>query len=216
MKLTRRTAKGLLKCLGPVLFLFLAIKVVDPHRAWELLRGLRWDLCALSLLFFPWVIWVHALRWWMIGKMVGMKSNLKRLFQVYYLGWFLGFLPPGGVALLAKIFYLKQDGEPAGRTSVSLGVDKLFDLISTAIFGLYGLLYFQESLFPGYGARLGLVIGAILLSGLLLKGQWLWKRVSCGLIRYVSKFRGGIKDVFGESDRAAEALWKAMDLLVFF
>jgi len=215
MKFTRRIGKGLLKCLGPILFLFLVLKVVDPKKAWELLRGLRWDLCALSLVFFPWVIGVHALRWWMIARLVGMKSGLKRLFQVYYVGWFLGFLPPGGVAVMAKVFYLRRDGEPAGRTSVSLGVDKLFDLVSTAIFGSYGLLYFQESLFQGYGTWLGLMGGAVVFTGLLWKGKWIWERAIEGLMRYVSKFRGRIKDVLLESDRAAQALWKGMGLGVF-
>lgn len=201
--------------MGPLFFLFLALKVVDPKAAWELLRGLQWDLCALSLLFFPWVIGLHAWRWWVIGRLVGMKSSLKRLSQVYWIGWFLGFLPPGGVAVLAKIYFLKRDGEPAGLTSVSLGVDKLFDLISTCLFGIYGLFYFQGSLFPGHGIWLGLAGGIFALMGLLFRGKWLWEKGREGLTKYVRRVPGGVRDVLRESDRAAETLWEKMSLGVF-
>lgn len=215
MNFNRNTAKILIKCLGPLLFVFLALKVVNAQAAWELLKELRWDLCMLSFVFFPWVVVLHAYRWWVIGRLMGMESSLKRLFHVYWTGWFLGFLPPGGVAVIAKIYYLKRDGEPPGRTSVSLGVDKLFDLISTALFGAYGLLYFQESLLPGYGKWLSLTGGLLVLIGFLLNGKRLWGKVRKGLIGYLAKLRGALGDVLRESEKAAESFWDRMNLLIF-
>lgn len=215
MNVTGKAGKVLVKCLGPMLFLFLALKVVDPRAAWELLKGIRWDLAAWSVVFCPWLIGVHAWRWWAIGRLVGMASSFKRLFHVYWTGWFLGFLPPGGVAVLAKIYYLKRDGEPAGRTSVSLGVDKLFDLVSTSLFGIYGLLYFQGSLFPGYGMWLGLAGGILILAAVLLRGRWFWERARGVLLGYVKRLRSGVKDVLRESDRAAAAFWQAVSLALF-
>ncbi len=210
-----KAVKGLIKCLGPLLFLVLLLKVVDPKVALELLKGVRWELCVLSLVFFPWVIGLHAWRWWMIARLVGMRSGFKRLFQVYWVGWFLGFLPPGGLAVIAKIYYLKQDGEPVGRTSVSLGADKLFDLVSTCLFAMYGLLYFQGSLFPGYGMGLGLLGGISLVVFLIFRGKWLWKLLRRASIRYLRKSKAGLKEAFLESDKAAESLWEKMNLGLF-
>lgn len=205
-----KTGKGLIKCLGPILFLVLALRAVDTRAAWELLRGVRWDLSVLSLLFFPWLTWVHALRWWMVGRLVGMNSTLKRLFQVYYAGWFLGFLPPGGVALLAKILYLKRDGEPVGRTSVSLGVDKLFDLISTAVFAMYGLFYFQGRILRGEGMWLGLAACALISVILLLKGKWFWDKARDTVDNYVGRLGTKARDLFLQSDEAVGTLWERM------
>jgi uncharacterized protein (TIRG00374 family) len=215
MALRSRLAKGLIKFIGPLLFLFLLLKAVNPRVAWEVFSRIRFDFVSLSLAFFPGIVWAHALRWWLTGRLVGMNVSLWRLFRVYYVGWFLGFLPPGGVAMVAKVLYLKEDGEPAGRASVSLLVDKFFDLIGTALLGLYGLFYFHETASKGSGLWLALGTGILLLALAAVRGKWLWGKARRALGKYVKRTGRGPLELLKGSNSAMGDLWEKVNLRRF-
>ena len=71
---------------------------------------------------------------------------MSRLFQINYISWFMGNLPPGGIALLSKIIYLKEDGKPVSTSFVSISLEKFFDTLGLMILGIYALLYFPKGL----------------------------------------------------------------------
>lgn len=58
----------------------------------------------------------------------------------------MGNLPPGGIALLSKIIYLKEDGKPIGTTFISIFLEKMLDTAGLMIFGIYALIYFPKEL----------------------------------------------------------------------
>lgn len=210
-----RLGRGFLKCTGPALFVFLALKVANPESAWELIKGLRWEFLLVSLFFFPLLVWIHSVRWWLACRLIGMRSSLKRLFEVYYVGWFLGFLPPGGVAVAAKILYLRRDGQPAGPTAVSLAVDKLFDLLSTGLFGIYGVVYFRGLTLGADGLWLPLGGGILLLLSALALGKYSWEKIRGFVAKRVKKMGAGLAEGVRGSDEALRAFWRGINLRVF-
>ena len=77
--------KGLLKLLGPIFFIFLIIRVVDPKATAAIVKTIRPEFAIVSLLLFGVVNAVLALRWWVICQRLGMGVAFKELFQVYYI-----------------------------------------------------------------------------------------------------------------------------------
>lgn len=153
--------KKLLKLCGPLLFIVFFIKVVDSRATLNLLKEVRIEIVLLSILLFPIVNAAPTFRWWVICRHAGMTASFGGLFQVYYISWFLSALPMSGVMPLSKIIYLSEDGEPAGKSLVSITLDKLFDMIGLLFFGLFGFIYF-----PGILIENRLLVG--LGSGVLL------------------------------------------------
>jgi len=149
--------KNLLKLLGPLLFIFLLARVVDPKQAAGYLKGIRLDMIFISFLFFPIIMYLKTLRWQIICQHIGLSIPMGKLYQINYISWFMGNLPPGGIALLSKIVYLKEDGKPIGATVVSIFLEKMIDTAGLMIFGIYALIYFPKELVEE--EKLGIIFG---------------------------------------------------------
>ena len=115
MIFSKSKLKKLLKLLGPFIFIFIFVRVVDMEATFRVLKAIRLDLVLISLLFFPIVNAALTLRWWLICRRLAIQESFKDLFQVYYVAWFLSALPLVGVSPLAKMLYLKELGKPDER-----------------------------------------------------------------------------------------------------
>lgn len=166
MQIFKKNGKRLLKLLGPLFFIFLFIRVVDPQATVSALKEIRPDMALLSVLLFPVVNAALTYRWWLICRRLKLKVAFKGLFQIYYISWFLSALPLVGILPLAKLFYLKEEEHPAGISAVSIILDKLFDISGLFVFGLFGLVYLPQSLFNI--SYLGIIIVVALLTVILL------------------------------------------------
>jgi len=146
MIFSKSKLKKLLKLLGPFIFIFIFIRVVDVQATFRLLKAIRPEMVLISVLLFPLVNAALTLRWWLICRRLAIQESFNKLFQVYYVAWFLSALPLVGVSPFAKLLYLKELGKPAGTSAVSIALDKVFDLIGLLVFGLLGIIYFPQSL----------------------------------------------------------------------
>jgi uncharacterized protein (TIRG00374 family) len=147
MKSLRNIGKGLIRLLGPLLFLSLLIKTVNPWLVSDLLKGIRIEIVLVSMILFPILILVKTSRWGIISRHLNMGISLKRLFQIYYISWFLGSIPLSGIGVLSKMVYIKEEGGSAGRTMISITIDKLFDIVGHMCFGLFAFFYFPKEIF---------------------------------------------------------------------
>jgi uncharacterized protein (TIRG00374 family) len=138
--------KSLLKLFGPLLFIFLLIRVVDPKQAAGYLKEIRIDMIFISIALFPIIMYAKTLRWQTICRHLNLHLPIGKLFQINYISWFMGNLPPGGLALLSKIIYLKDDGKPVSTSFISISLEKLLDIVGLMIFGIYALIYFPKGL----------------------------------------------------------------------
>jgi uncharacterized protein (TIRG00374 family) len=177
--------KKSLRLLGPLLFIFIFWRVVDSQTTLKVLKEIRTDMLLASLLLFPAVIAALTLRWWVICRRLRLETAFKDLFRIGYIAWFLSALPLVGISPLAKMMYLKEAGRPAATAAVSITLDKVFDLLGLLAFGLFGLVYFPQSLIDQTG--IWLLIVACLAAAIFLWafGGRLWPLVN-GLLKHTT------------------------------
>jgi len=213
MQLSKKRWKGLLKLLGPFLFILFFIHVVDPWKVLALLKKIRIELVLISMLLFPVIPAVLSYRWWIVCSRLKMDASLKSLYQTYYASWFIGSIPLSGVAALSKIIYLKKEGESVKTTVVSLTLDKLFDILGLMIFGLLGLFYFSGKLIEG--KILWTVYGGIVLVifMLMLLGRKTWEILKRLINRYTTNKIVKLGYGLGED---LKHFWDCFTLKLFF
>ena len=187
MQFIRSKWKGLLKLLGPIFFIFLILRVVDPKATVNIIKTIKPELAIASLLLFVVVNAILALRWWVICQRLEMGVSFKELFQVYYISWFLSIIPLAAISPISKLIYLKDEGKPTDITAVSITLDKLFDIIGLMFFSLFGIVYFPQSFFKDL--HLWVYFGgmAFLVLVILVFGSRIWKILKELLRRYSSQ-----------------------------
>ena len=187
MQFIRSKWKGLLKLLGPIFFIFLILRVVDPKATVNIIRTIKPELAIASLLLFGVVNAILALRWWVICQRLGMGVAFKELFQVYYISWFLSIIPLAAISPISKLIYLKDEGKPTDITAVSITLDKLFDIIGLMFFSLFGIVYFPQSFFKDLHLWVYFAGMAFLVLVILVFGSRIWKIFKELLRRYSSQ-----------------------------
>ena len=118
MRFIRLKWKVLLKLLGPIFFIFLILRVVDPKATVNIIRTIKPEFAIASLLLFVVVNAALTFRWWVICQRVRMGVAFKELFQVYYISWFLSIIPFAAISPISKFIYLKDEGKPNDITAV--------------------------------------------------------------------------------------------------
>jgi len=187
MSLSIISWKKLIKLIGPLLFVFFFIRVVDPKKTANLLKNIDPMLALLSMVFFPVLMYFRTLRWWLIAKQIELKIPFHRLFRINYIAWFLGNLPIGGISAVSKFFYLKDEGTTASRSFVSLTLDKLFDISGLVVLGFYALYYLPISLWAGKISWIMTTATALLLILGLAFGKKIWFESKRLLGKYLNK-----------------------------
>ena len=187
MQFIRSKWKGLLKLLGPIFFIFLILRVVDPKATVNIIRTIKPELAIASLLLFGVVNAILALRWWVICQRLGMGVAFKELFQVYYISWFLSIIPLAAISPISKLIYLKDEGTPTDITAVSITLDKLFDIIGLMFFSLFGIVYFPQSFIKDLHLWVYFAGMAFLVLVILVFGSRIWKILKELLRRYSSQ-----------------------------
>ena len=187
MQFIRSKWKGLLKLLGPIFFIFLILRVVDPKATVNIIKTIKPELAIASLLLFVVVNAILALRWWVICQRLEMGVAFKELFQVYYISWFLSIIPLAAISPISKLIYLKDEGKPTDITAVSITLDKLFDIIGLMFFSLFGIVYFPQSFFKDLHLWVYFAGMAFLVLVILVFGSRIWKILKELLRRYSSQ-----------------------------
>jgi uncharacterized protein (TIRG00374 family) len=187
MQKNRRNWKGLLKLLGPIIFVFILLRVIDLQTAWALVRGINLKMALISLLFFPVLNTLLAFRWWVICRRLELNASFKTLFQVNYISWFLSAIPMVGISAISKFAYLTEEGKPAGLIAISITLDKLFNIIGPIFFGLFAFVYFPGSLLQYM--HLWVFYGGLIVTALAVALFWkkIWQTLKKLLSRFTSK-----------------------------
>jgi len=212
MRFIRIKWKGLLKLLGPIFFIFLIIRVVDPKATVNIIKTIKPEFAIASLLLFVVVNATLTLRWWVICQRLGMGVAFKKLFQVYYISWFLSIIPLAAISPISKLIYLKDEDKPTDITAVSITLDKLFDIIGLMFFSLFGIVYFPQSLFKDLHLWTYFAGVAFIVMAILVFGSRIWKILKELLRRYssqkIQKFGGGL-------ELSLTKFWSEFDMKLF-
>jgi len=148
--------------IGIVIFI-LIIARLDFHELIFILSDINYFYLFLGfLMIFPMLI-TKVYRWNYLKK----KQNINYLFKesllMYGSGMYIGIITPGRLGDFTKIAYLKNNHCSLGKSSVSVILDRVFDLFFLLIFGYLGLFLFF-SLF----ANLIFILTLILILSLIL------------------------------------------------
>lgn len=187
MRFLKLKWKGLLKFIGPIFFIYLIIRVVDPKTTANILIEIHPVTAVLSIFLFPLLIFTLTNRWWMTCRWLEMEVPFIKLFQIQYISWFLGLIPLIGVSQMAKFVYLKENKKPAGPIAASITLDKIFDVIGQLLFGLFALIYFPRNYFENAHIWIFIVIVLLLIFVMLLYWNKLWKMITNFLKNFTSK-----------------------------
>jgi uncharacterized protein (TIRG00374 family) len=212
MQIIRKKWKGLLKLLGPIFFVFILIRIVDPRKASDLLRSTSLEIALMSILFFPVISAVITFRWWIICRRLEMLTSFKELFNIYYISWFLSAFPMIGIAPLSKFAYLKEKGKPASLIAISITLDKMFNIIGSMFFGLFAFVYFPKNLLQYM--NLWLLYGStfLILLVILIFGKKIWKALKTLLRRVTSK---SLQQIGKNLEMELAKFWTNFDLKFF-
>jgi len=212
MQKNRRNWKGLLKLLGPIIFVFILLRVIDLQTAWALVRGINLKIALISLLFFPVLNTLLALRWWVICRRLELNASFKTLFQVNYISWFLSAIPMVGISAISKFAYLTEEGKPAGLIAISITLDKLFNIIGPIFFGLFAFVYFPGSLLKYM--HLWVFYGGLIVIALAV--ALFWKKIWQTLKKLLSRFTSTRLHQIGRNIETKLAkFWSNFDITFF-
>ncbi|MFH1388214.1 MAG: lysylphosphatidylglycerol synthase transmembrane domain-containing protein [Patescibacteria group bacterium] len=93
------------------------------------------------LLLLP-LLFIKAYRWNYIKKTQGIIFSIKDSFLINNISLAIGFITPGRLGELTKIFYLKNKDNTIGKSLVSVVLDRLADLFFLLFLSLISLIFF--------------------------------------------------------------------------
>ena len=95
------------------------------------------------LLIFPYII-IRSLRWNLIMKFYGIDVNITESTIIYFSALFAGLVSPGRLGEFIKIFYISERGHSYIVSFISVLLDRLWDIFTLIIIGLFGLWFFRD------------------------------------------------------------------------
>ncbi len=212
MQLLKANWKTFIKFLGPLFFIFLILRVVDPKAAANAVKSIKLEFALISLFVFIVVNATLALRWWVICRKMRLEVTYKKLFQIYYISWFMSLIPLAAISPIAKLAYLKDDGRPAGSTAISITLDKLFDIMGLMLFSLFAIVYFPGSLFKELHLWVYFAGITFLVLILLVFGSRIWKALKKLLRRYSSR---KLQHIGQDLEAELSKFWSGFDIKFF-
>ncbi len=127
--------------IGLIIFVLILFKL-DLLKLINILNKINYFYFGLACLMLILLIITKSYRWNYLKKKQIINYSFKDSFLMYNTGLFLGILTPGRLGDLSKILYLKNDNYSLGKSSVSVILDRLSDLLFLIVFGYLGMFLF--------------------------------------------------------------------------
>lgn len=168
--------RWLLRGIGLTLLLII-LAVQDWNNLWATLKTANLILLLLTIPLFHLMLVCKTWRWLLLLRTAGIRYTFLPAYRSYLVGIFIGYVTPGRLGDLVRVFYLKREqGASISAGLASIVLDRFADLamlIFTASIGLTALFA------PIYA------VGVVLLLLLLGAGAsaWLWGP----LVRLISR-----------------------------
>jgi len=173
----------ILKLAGIILFIVILSRI-DLKNFFELLKDINLYYFIIAiLLLFP-ILFIKAYRWNYLKKTQNINYKLSDSILMYGSGIYIGLLTPGRIGDLIKVLYLQNDGNSAGKSFVSVFIDRLADLLFFIIFGYVGLFFFIH-LFRKQVYILSFIFIILLLIVIFAASN---KKIAKGMLRNIFRF----------------------------
>ena len=173
--------KWILRSIGLILFAIILTRL-DLAELAVLLANINPIYLAPALLLFIPLLVIKAMRWQLLMKAQDIGYSLRDSTIMYAAAMYIGVITPGRMGDFIKIFYLKGDNYPFGKSFATVLQDRLFDIGSLLLLGYAGMLLFI-TLFEKAIIILSVifVVTFVLVIFLIYK-----KELGLGILKYVS------------------------------
>lgn len=135
--------KNLIRLVGVFIFIFILLKI-DIKQTIKIFTNVKIEYIILSSLLFIPHLFVKSIRWNLLLRQQKIKYSFFDTFIIYLSSLYVGFITPGRLGELIKVFYLKNDKNinyGVGLASVML--DRIFDLYLLLLLSIICLIRFN-------------------------------------------------------------------------
>lgn len=199
--------KWIFRSIGLILFIIILSKL-NLTKIIALLSNINPFYLVAALLFFIPLFVIRAIRWQLLMKAQDIEYSLKDSTLMYVAALYIGAITPGRIGDFIKVFYLKGDKHPFGKSFATVLLDRLFDLISLLLLGYAGML-----LFITFFERAIIILSCIFVGTVLLIIFFIYKKdFSIGILEYISsnlipeRYRENAKTGFSDLYNGIKAL----------
>ncbi|MCX6175434.1 MAG: lysylphosphatidylglycerol synthase transmembrane domain-containing protein [Ignavibacteriales bacterium] len=156
---------------GIILFIIILTRL-DFGRIENQLIHFKWvwlSVYALSLIL---MLLFKVLRWGTALSRQGINYSISKVFAINAITSFWGIVTPGRLGEFGKVLFLQKDNYSFAKSSVSIIIDRLYDITILLFLGIFSLVYFFSLLDPNIGIFVTifiLIIGCLILIYFLKK-----------------------------------------------
>lgn len=142
----RRVAAWALRAVGPIVLVFLLVRVVDYGELREVFRDLRYGWLVAALGAVQLIVWLRTLRWMELHAAFGLQpAPFSYHLRLTYATSLATLVLPQIVNPLSRLVLLLQDGYRTGRSLAASISEKLLDLASYVLFGVFGTIVLSST-----------------------------------------------------------------------
>ena len=174
--------KWLFRFIGVFIFLLILTKI-NFHEVFDILYRIKLIFFFYALILFFLGFLLKSWRWSILLKHQNINCCLSELTCYYIISMFLGTLTPGRIGEFYKVKYLMDKGYQMGRASVSVILDRMYDIlllfIMLEIIFFYPFVNFKKICMP---VLFGMGIVCIILFFLF------WNPTAKNILKKVIKF----------------------------
>jgi len=153
-----------------------------------------WMIGVVCVLWLVPVCWT-AFEWWIILRRHGMHVGVGSCIRLVLLGYFFGFVTPGGVGAYARVLYLQREsGEPLEKCLANVVLLNTVDFVSLLVLSVGGALLVVDRFSYLLALSVGLLSVVVVLFVLFLRHDFLsgvLERVLRGRLSSILKGRIG-------------------------
>lgn len=159
---------------GIILFIIILTRL-DFGRIENQLIHFKWAWLSVYTLSMILMLLFKVLRWRTALSRQGINYSISKVFAINAITSFWGIVTPGRLGELGKVIFLQKDNYSFAKSSVSIIIDRLYDITILILLGIFSLIYFISLLNPNIGIFItvfGFIIGILILIYFFKKGLW--------------------------------------------
>lgn len=132
-----------------------------------------WMLAVLCVLWLVPVCWT-GFEWWIILKRHGMHIGLFLCIRLVLLGYFFGFVTPGGIGAYARVLYLQREsGQLLEKCLANVVLLNTVDFVSLLVLSVGGAVLVADRFSYLLALSVGLLVVVVTLFVLFLRHEFL-------------------------------------------
>jgi len=134
--------RWILRLIGLLLFIVI-LRKIDLIKIFMIFSKSNMPMIFFCIIINIIIIYlIRAYKWKILLASQKIKISFKEAIIIFFASLFIGSVTPGRIGELIRIYYIKRKGFSLGKSSVSIFIDRIQDIIFLVIMGILGLAIF--------------------------------------------------------------------------